>query len=72
MCICKQGNSFARAMESLQKKTEDSTENNLGNETSHKAPVNVGTLDRETTMEKLIDAGKVAKEPEELSVRKVY
>lgn len=61
-------NSFAKAMKgTVERKDSEKTE--LGNG-EHKTVANAGTLDRETTMQKLIEVGKVAKKLEELSVAK--
>ena len=72
------GSSFARAMEQSAGDTKCDTGNdkksdynvNNENELLSKKTVNFGTLDRDTTMQKLIEAGRVAKELEELSVSK--
>lgn len=73
-------NSFAKAIENAEEKPVDDIEGVISerkefgeselNKVPYKESINKGILDRETTMKKLIDAGKVAKMIEELSVGK--
>lgn len=70
------GSSFEEAMKKSGNTT--SSDQEAGNKSVEETPrensvnnsVNVGTLDRDTTMAKLVEAGKVAKELEELSISK--
>lgn len=73
------GNSFAQALERTVEETdskikgESLTEqnNNLMRSSTSEISVNAGILDREATMAKLVEVGKVAKELQELETLKI-